>query len=147
MNDKRPTESQCLAAAAAYPMQRLADKNGRKRWSAYSFALRKGGRATSGSISDRVRIGALDIAAGGSRRDVNAALARACDMLWPEFGDAVFSAAVSDLALSLLRYGWRLNGSDDANFAAEVNAEVEPDTGVISDADMAWAEENNAAWT
>ena len=67
-------------------------------------------------------------------------------MLWPEFGDAVFSAAVSDLALSLLRYGWRLNGSDDANFAAEVNAEVEPDTGVISDADMAWAEENNAAW-
>lgn len=132
MRKPPPTEHECLSAAADYPLQQLADKTGRRRWKTYSYTVVRKGRHTSGSITDPVTLGSLHIAAGFRRVEVNAALRRAAALLNEHESDVPRSLLESALALSLLRYGWRRCGGDEANFAAEMNSQVDPDNVVAS---------------
>ncbi len=127
MNAHLPTRAQCLDASTHIPMTRIYSRDGERAWDVYSSSVVKGGKRSSISSSDRVMLGALYLAAGSNRSQVNAARARACISTWPYDGEAVFSGVVYDLALSMLRYGWRKGGDDEVNFSAEMNAQVDPD--------------------
>jgi hypothetical protein len=70
------------------------------------------------------------LACDGKLATVNAALRQAAFMSEHYKGDTPFASLVGDLALSLLRYGWHPDADDDTCYAAEVNASVEPRTGI-----------------
>lgn len=127
VNTSPHTRAQCLDASTHFPLTRIYSRDGERAWDVYSSSVVKGGKRSSISSSDRVLLGALYLAAGSNRSQVNTALARACALTWPYDGDAVFSAVVYDLALSMLRNGWRKGADEDSNFAAEMNAQSFPD--------------------
>ena len=166
MTDDVPTRAQCLRASSHLKLQHISDRKGDKRWPVYSVSLHQphirntgvGRGRTSGSI-DGVTAGAMLIAADMSVRDMNAACARASQLLahWLDLPDApTYSAVVADRALRLLRAGWRRKAPDAVRAAAEQAAErtarwplrvyrdahTDEDTAAADDA--AWAAEANA---
>lgn len=109
---------------------------------------------TSGSI-DALTAGAMLLAADLSVRDMNAACARASQLMahWLDMpGAPTYSAVVADRALRLLRVGWRRKAPDADRVAAEQAAErtarrpmlVYRDANSEDNEDAAWAAEANA---
>lgn len=129
MHKPRPTESQCLAASAAFPMQRVTNARRDKSWEIYSANI--GG--TSVSSSDRVRLGAMYIAADNDRKEVNAAWTRAASLIGKPARGLARSAVASDLALTMLRREWRRKLDDFEQWLIEKDARERPD--FIVDAD------------
>lgn len=118
MSARVPSREQCLRASAHLKFNR----------GVYRYALRsplvKGKRPTCGCAS-REEAGALLIAADGSIRDANAALLRASDILEDYIdlpGVPPFAEVVRDLALRMLRCGWRRRDSEVARECAELAA-------------------------
>jgi hypothetical protein len=131
-SNKIYTRSECRRAALRLKITRIADRNGDKRWPLYSVSVYMpfsrqadsevqqefdeegkpvGRRKKLTSIGiDRTLAGAMLLAADLSVRDLNAACRRASEMLdyWLPFPDApAFGHVVAELALWLLRFGWK----------------------------------------
>jgi hypothetical protein len=135
MTDRVPTRAQALRAAARLPMTLIKDKAGLKRWPVYSFSMCKPhcrvvditARNNTSGNTEPAYAGALLTAAGGSVRDMNAALRRASQIMgdWLDMPDApAFTHVVVERALLLLRSGWKRKDSDAERRAAETLAEV-----------------------
>lgn len=151
-----PTRSQCLAAARVLRLVRPRGRDAYYLVLVSSCLLRPTARGRTLISMSELKAGAALIAAQHSVRDLTAACRRASELSsdYVPAPDALsYSETVSDLALLMLRNGWRRRLPDDVRAAAENNALVDyadppplvfvPD----SDPDLArYAAENNAAW-
>ncbi len=166
MSNKIYTCSECRRAAARLKVTWIRDREGNKKWpvistSIYKPAVRLNGtederrsKPVTAASCDREFAGAQLLAAGMSVRDRAAAMKRASELrdYWLPFPDApTLSAVVHDLALMLLRNGWRRKLPEAERLQAESDAEVSlrvlgvvPYVGDEPDADAIYARDHAA---